>query len=166
LRFATAFGLSPRMRFDLSVSDFAHQIYFKKKMDVYDPQTWRPYCHVEDISRAIIKVISSKESKIKNQIFNVGYENMSIMNLAELVQLTFKERYSKDIEIVKTESNDNRSYHINSDKISEVLGFKPQKTIEYGIGEICDAFKNGSYQDSFENINYYNVKKLKLLDAK
>ena len=55
LRFATAHGLSPRMRFDLSISDFAHQIYYKKKLEVYDPHTWRPYCHVEDISRAIIK---------------------------------------------------------------------------------------------------------------
>ena len=71
-----------------------------------------------------------------------------------------------DIEIELQKSNDMRSYHINSDKIYNKLGFKPQKTIEYGISEICDAFKNGLFQDSFDNINYYNLKKLKQLDVK
>ena len=64
------------------------------------------------------------------------------------------------------ESNDIRSYHINSDIISNLLKFKPERTLEYGIAEICDAFKNGIYQDSFDNLNYYNVKKIKLLNVK
>ena len=98
----------------------------------------------------------------------MGYQNLSILDIAKKVKKIVESKFDdiENIEIELQESNDIRSYHINSDKISEVLGFKPPKTIEYGIGEICDAFKNGSYQDSFENINYYNVKKLKLLDAK
>jgi nucleoside-diphosphate-sugar epimerase len=72
LRFATAFGLSPRMRFDLTVNQFTRDAFYKKEISIYDQYTWRPYCHVNDFSRLIIKVINTKSKLVRNQVFNAG----------------------------------------------------------------------------------------------
>ncbi|MDC0645553.1 SDR family oxidoreductase, partial [Candidatus Pelagibacter ubique] len=72
LRFATAFGLSPRMRFDLTINEFTKDIFLKKKLDVYDIDTWRPYCHIKDFSRLIYKVINADKNKVNFQVFNAG----------------------------------------------------------------------------------------------
>ena len=156
------------MRFDLSVNILTNHAIKNKKILVFGGSQLRPNLHIEDYCDAVKLLSECDYNKIQNQIFNVGYQNLSILDIANKVKKIVESKFDdiENIEIELQESNDIRSYHINSDKISEVLGFKPQKTIEFGISEICDAFKNGLYQDSFENINYYNVKKLKLLDAK
>ena len=74
LRFATAYGTSPRMRFDLTINQFVNEIYFDKEVGVYDPDTWRPYCHIKDFAGAIHKVILKSEN-IKYQVFNIGSNN-------------------------------------------------------------------------------------------
>ena len=165
---ATVYGCSNRMRFDLSVNILTNHAIKNKKILVFGGSQLRPNLHIEDYCEAVKLLSESDENKIKNQIFNVGYQNLSILEIANKVKKIVESKFEniENIDIELQKSNDIRSYHINSDKIHNVLGFKPQKTIEYGIGEICDAFKNGLYQDSFDNINYYNVKKLKLLDAK
>ena len=165
---ATVYGCSNRMRFDLSVNILTNHAIKNKKILVFGGSQLRPNLHIEDYCDAVKLLSECDYNKIQNQIFNVGYQNLSILDIANKVKKIVESKFDdiENIEIELQESNDIRSYHINSDKISEVLGFKPQKTIEFGISEICDAFKNGLYQDSFENINYYNVKKLKLLDAK
>ena len=165
---ATVYGCSNRMRFDLSVNILTNHAIKNKKILVFGGSQLRPNLHIEDYCEAVKLLSECDETKIKNQIFNVGYQNLSILEIANKVKSIVESKFEniENIDIELQKSNDIRSYHINSDKINNVLGFKPQKTIEYGIGEICDAFKNGLYQDSFDNINYYNVKKLKLLDAK
>ena len=165
---ATVYGCSNRMRFDLSVNILTNHAIKNKKILVFGGSQLRPNLHIEDYCEAVKLLSECDENKIKNQIFNVGYQNLSILEIANKVKSIVESKFEniENIDIELQKSNDIRSYHINSDKINNVLGFKPQKTIEYGIGEICDAFKNGLYQDSFDNINYYNVKKLKLLDAK
>lgn len=165
---ATVYGCSNRMRFDLSVNILTNHAIKNKKILVFGGSQLRPNLHIEDYCEAVKLLSECEESKIKNEIFNVGYQNLSILEIANKVKNIVESKFEniENIDIELQDSNDIRSYHINSDKIDEVLGFKPQKTIEYGISEICDAFKSGLYQDSFDNINYYNVKKLKLLDAK
>ena len=165
---ATVYGCSNRMRFDLSVNILTNHAIKNKKILVFGGSQLRPNLHIEDYCEAVKLLSECDENKIKNQIFNVGYQNLSILEIANKVKKIVESKFEniENIDIELQKSNDIRSYHINSDKIYNILGFKPQKTIEYGIGEICDAFKNGLYQDSFDNINYYNVKKLKLLDAK
>ena len=122
MRFATAFGVSPRMRFDLSISDFAHQIYYKKKLEVYDPHTWRPYCHVEDISRAIIKIISSKKKLINKQIFNVGSDKNNYTK-EKIVKDILKRKLKAKIHYLDKDK-DPRNYRVNFAKISNKLNFK------------------------------------------
>ena len=76
LRFATAFGMSPRMRYDLTVNQFVREAYYKKYIEIYDGDTYRPYCHVKDFSKIIQKIIINKDTeRFKNQIFNVGRDD-------------------------------------------------------------------------------------------
>ena len=107
------------------------------------------------------------KSDIQNEIFNVGYQNMSINEIAELVKKVVEKEFSfENIEITKTESDDNRSYHINSDKIKEKLKFSPQFSIENAVVELCNAFKNNLLPNSFDDDFYFNVKRLKRIQAK
>jgi nucleoside-diphosphate-sugar epimerase len=105
---------------------------------------------------------------VHKDVFNVGYQNMSIMDIAHLVSKVVSEEFSRngDIEIVTTPSDDNRSYHINSDKIFRTLGFKPRYSIEDAIRSLCQAFKNGQIPDSMTNDWYYNIRTMKKLAVK
>jgi len=92
---------------------------------------------------------------------------MSINEIAQLVKQVVERKFpeKKEIKIVKTNSDDNRSYHINSDKIKNFLGFVPRRSVEMAIVDLCDAFKKGIIPNSFESDNYFNVKKLKSIKA-
>ena len=112
--------------------------------------------------------MNSPISKIKNQIFNIGYQNLSIKEIALIVKKIVEKEYpnKEDIKIETTSSDDNRSYHINSDKIKNTLGYTPKLSIEDAVKELCYYFKIGKIKNSFENINYFNVKKLQDINAK
>ena len=124
----------------------------------------RPNLHIEDYADvAILLLLDAESSQIQGEVFNVGSENMSILEIAEkvkkIVGAEFPEKES--IEIILEESSDLRSYHINSDKIFKVLGFKPKKNVEVAIRDLCRAFKDGLIPDSMGDDKYYNVKTLK-----
>ena len=93
---------------------------------------------------------------------------MSISDLAFLVKNVVEKEFpeKKNIEIIKTTSDDNRSYHINSDKINKILGFKPKRSIEKAVKDLCKAFKEKKIINSFENDLYFNVNRLKKLKVK
>ena len=163
---ATVCGYAPRLRLDLSVNILTNHAFNKNKITVFGGNQLRPNLNIKDYCLAVDILINAETNKIKNQIFNIGYENMSILNLAELVQKVFQKRYSKNIQIERTSSNDNRSYHINSDKVKEELGFKPKYTITDAIESILDAFEANKIKDSFENDIYFNVKRMQNLNVK
>ncbi len=163
---ATVCGYAPRLRLDLSVNILTNHAYNKNKITVFGGNQLRPNLNIKDYCLAVELLINSEIDKVKNQIFNIGYENMSILHIAELVQKVFKKRYSKNVEIVRTNSDDNRSYHINSDKVKEHLGFKPKFTITDAIESILDAFEANKIKDSFENDIYFNVKRMQNLNVK
>ena len=97
----------------------------------------------------------------------MGYQNLSIMDIAKMVQKIVLEEYPerKTLDIVTTPTDDIRSYHINSDKIFKALGYKPKHTIEYAVRELCQAFRRGDLPNSFDNDAYFNVMRLKRLAA-
>ncbi len=163
---ATVCGYAPRLRLDLSVNILTNHAYYKNKITVFGGEQLRPNLNIKDYCIAVDLLMNSEVKNIFNQIFNVGYENMSIIQIANLVRETFKERYSKEIEIVRTETNDNRSYHINSDKIKERLNFSPQFTIKEAINSLFDAFEKNKVKNTFENDIYHNVKRMQNLDVK
>jgi nucleoside-diphosphate-sugar epimerase len=117
-----------------------------------------------------INMISTggESNKIKNEIFNIGYENMSIKEIALKVKKAVEEKFPEknEIRIETFKSEDGRSYHINSDKIKNILNFKPKYNVEYAVYELCDYFKNGTIKDSFKNDIFYNVRTLKNINAK
>ena len=165
---ATVCGYAPRLRLDLSVNILTNHAVSNNKITVFGGSQLRPNLHIKDYCNVVIALINADSKKIKNQIFNVGYQNLSIRELADIVKKIVQKNYpeKEEIEIITTSSNDNRSYHINSDKIGKILNFSPKLTIEDAVNDLCKEFKTGKVPNSFDNDNYFNVKKLKKINAR
>jgi len=163
---ATVCGYSPRMRLDLSVNILTNFAYNKKTIKVFGGNQLRPNLHILDYCDAVLKLIIAPAKKIENQIFNVGKENLTINNIALMVKKIIEKKTSQKIKIVKTKSNDKRSYHINSDKILKQLKFKAKRTVKDAVIELYKAFAKGWVPKSFDLDEYYNVQTLKKLKIK
>jgi nucleoside-diphosphate-sugar epimerase len=143
LRFATAFGHSNNMRFDLTLNEFTALQYFNKHIEVYDYETSRPYCHVMDFANIIEKVISSKQELVNKQIFNVG-SNQNNISKKNLIKIISEKTGASNFTLVEN-SKDKRNYIVDFSKVSNILGFSPRFTIEDGIQEIIANLKNDKY---------------------
>ena len=158
LRFSTAFGYSKRMRYDLTVNQFVKDIYLGKKIELYDSDTWRPYCHVKDFANAIHKVIQANENLTKNNIFNVGRNENNFSKLS-LIKLIIKRMKKGSYKIVKN-SNDRRDYIVDFSKLKKILKFTPQISVSYGINEILEQLKKGNIKENKLNqLGNYKVKR-------
>jgi nucleoside-diphosphate-sugar epimerase len=140
LRFATIFGVSPRMRFDLTVNEFTMEMLTKKHLKVFGEQFWRPYVHVRDAARAIQLVLGSPAATVCGNVFNVGEtgQNFQKQQLVELIR-----PYALDavVEYVhKTE--DPRDYRVSFSRIKALLGFEITHTVAQGIGEVARLVQN------------------------
>jgi nucleoside-diphosphate-sugar epimerase len=164
---ATVCGYAPRQRLDLSVNILTNHAVNKNKITVFGGDQLRPNLHIQDYCDTVELLLNAPSEKIQNEIFNVGYQNMSIMDIAHLVEKVVQEEFpdKKEIEIVTTPSDDNRSYHINSDKIKRILGFQPKHSTEEAIRDLCHAFRDGKLPNSFDDDFYFNVRRLKRLQA-
>lgn len=165
---ATVCGYSPRLRLDLSVNILTNHAITNSIIKVFGGDQLRPNLHIIDYCKAIKVLMEAPKSKIFKECFNVGYQNLSILDIANLVKKIVEKEFpeKKPISIIRTLSDDNRSYHINSDKIKRILNFSPTLTIENAIEDLCHAFKKKLIQNSMENSIYYNVKRYKLLKIK
>lgn len=154
LRFATVYGLSPRMRFDLTVNEFTKELAMGKKLVVFGEQFWRPYCHVNDFSKAFIKVLKSPAKKVAYNVFNVGStkENYTKKMIIEELKSSFP---NSQIVFVKKDE-DPRDYKVNFDKIKKELGFKIGMTVPDGIKEIKKAILSKIILNP-DNQKYYNI---------
>jgi nucleoside-diphosphate-sugar epimerase len=147
LRFATAFGPSPRMRFDLTLNEFTKDSYFGKELFVYDADTWRPYLHTEDISSAIRLVIEADVSLVGGQIFNVGDDRNNITKRG-IVDLLKKITPALKVNF-EGAGRDTRDYRVDFGKIKKTLNFEASRDINDGILEILN-FLAERKQLSFE----------------
>jgi len=165
---ATVCGYAPRQRFDLSVNILTNFAVNKGFVKVFGGDQLRPNLHVADYSDAVELLVKSPSEKIKNEIFNVGYQNLSINKIAKLVKKVVEGKFSekKNIDIIKESSDDNRSYHINSDKIKEKLNFIPKRTIEQAIEDLCEAFRLNKFKNTFSEDIYFNINRMKNINAK
>jgi len=153
LRLATAFGISKRMRFDLTISEFSKELALGKELIVFDENTWRPYCHISDISNAIISVLEAPKEKVYGQIFNVGSnnENYTKKMIVDLIQ-----KYVGNASIkYKQGGFDPRNYRVAFDKIKNMLNYKPHHQAEESIKQIISAVKNNLYSDVEIRKNFY-----------
>ena len=164
---ATVCGFAPRQRLDLSVNILTNHAVNKNHITVFGGDQLRPNLHVQDYCDTVMLLLEVEDEKIQNEIFNIGYQNMSISDIALLAKRVVEEVFPEkgDIGITTTTSDDNRSYHINSDKVKRVLGFQPKYSVEFAIRELCDAFKAGKLPESFDNDAYFNVRRLKRLQV-
>ena len=157
LRFATAFGLSPRMRFDLTLNEFTRNLFFKKYQEVYDYDTWRPYCHLQDFANAF-NLIFKNYNKFNFEIFNVGSDenNYTKKMLSELIQ-----SYIPNSVVRYTDASiDKRDYKVSFEKINKLLNFKSEYSVPRGIEEILESLKNGFYIDLEANKSIYGNYKI------
>jgi len=153
LRFATAFGLSPRMRFDLSVSEFVKELYFGEELLVFDEHTWRPYCHVRDFARLIDLVINADKEKINFEVFNAGGDVNN--NTKKMIIDTILEFLPKAKVKYTNNGSDPRNYKVSFAKVKRILAFEPQNTVKTGVQELLEALENGVYADSLKDRNRY-----------
>ena len=162
---ATVCGYAPRLRLDLSVNILTNHAIINDQIKVFGGEQLRPNLDVRDYVEACILLVKAPSALVHKNIFNVGYENMKIKDIAKLVKKVVLEEFveKKEIGIVTTPSDDLRSYHINSDKIFRVLGFSPKFSIEDSVRSLCRAFANGKVKNSMTNEIYYNIKTMKKL---
>jgi nucleoside-diphosphate-sugar epimerase len=154
LRIATAYGLSPRMRFDLTISEFTRTLAIGQELLVYDADTWRPYCHVADISRAVMTVLEADADLVRGEVFNVGHgdENYTKRMVVDAVQ----EHLGGEGEVRYEEGGvDPRNYRVSFDKITGVLGFEPQQRVPSSVGNLIAAIRAGAFEDVETRPGFY-----------
>jgi nucleoside-diphosphate-sugar epimerase len=139
LRFATAFGLAPRMRFDLTVNEFTRALAIGQELTVFDAHTWRPYCHVKDFGRLIEMVMKAPHADIAFEVFNAGGEvnNFTKQGVVDTILTLLpgaKVKYQEH-------GSDPRNYRVNFAKVRNILGFEPQYTVHHGVTELLSAIK-------------------------
>ena len=166
IRPATVCGVSPKMRFDLSVNILTNYAYNLGYIKVFGGSQKRPNIHMDEIIKIYKILIEKKLDKHNGEIYNAGFENLKIIDIAKKVKKIVEKRRKSKINIIVEKSDDIRSYHINSDKLKRAFNFKIKKRVENAIEDICDLFKSNQAKDSFTNLNYYNVKKLKKINFK
>ena len=145
VRPATVCGVSPRMRLDVSVNLLTMQALSKGKITVFGGAQTRPNIHIDDITDVYLHLIDHPEV---TGIYNAGFENISILDIAKIVTKHVP------VEIAVTESNDPRSYRVNSDKLL-ATGYKPKKTVEDAVLEIISKYRAGDLKD---DDRFYNLK--------
>lgn len=135
LRFSTVYGVSPRMRFDLTVNEFTMEMLTKKHLTVFGEQFWRPYVHVCDAARAIHLVLGSPAESVGGYVFNVGAtdQNFQKLQLVEMIR-----PYAPDalVEFVHKDE-DPRDYRVSFSRITSQLGYKTSRTVPQGIAELA-----------------------------
>jgi nucleoside-diphosphate-sugar epimerase len=148
LRFATVYGVAPRMRFDLTVNEFTRDLWKDAELEVFGEQFWRPYIHVRDAARAVRTVLEAPEEKVAGQVFNAGRsgENYRKLDLVEEIQRQVNRGQVSYV----SRNEDPRDYKVSFDKVKSVLGFETLMTVPDGIGEIVTALDESRFGDPYD----------------
>jgi nucleoside-diphosphate-sugar epimerase len=167
IRPATLCGYAPRQRLDLSVNILTNHAINAGKITVFGGSQKRPNLHVQDMCDVYKLLLKVSDDKIAGKIFNAGFQNLSIMEIAHIAKRVVQEEFPDkgDIPIVTTPTDDIRSYQVNSDKIRRELDFNPKYNIEDAVRDLCKAFKAGKLPNSMQDTFYFNVRRLKELKA-
>ncbi len=168
IRPATLCGYAPRQRLDLSVNILTNHGFHNGVIKVFGGTQMRPNLHVRDMVETYRVILAADDSLVQGEIFNCGFQNMSIAQIADVVA-EIVPRYRPDlaeIRIETTPSNDQRSYHVNSEKITRILGFRPSFSVADAVSGLCEAFSAGLLPNSFDDTQYFNVRRMKELEVR
>ena len=162
IRPSTVCGYSPRLRLDLTVNILTNHAVNKGRITVFGGEQKRPNLHIEDMTDLYLFLLEQPEEKIRGKIYNVGYENYRVREIAEMVRNTL----GGDIPVETIPTDDNRSYHVSSRRIKEELGFEAKHNIEEAILDLERAFRSGRVPDPMDDIRYYNIKTMQAIHLK
>ena len=162
LRPATVCGYSPRQRLDVIVNILTNHAVNTKKIKVFGGSQMRPNIHIEDMVGIYLLALDLPDNKVDGKVFNAGYEDNSVMDLATMVQKIVGD----EVELNVLPTDDLRSYQVSSENIKKEWGFSPQHTIEEAVRDLMDAFSDGRLPDSMENSRYFNIKRMQEWEMK
>ena len=160
IRPATVCGYSPRQRLDVVVNILTNLAYHKREISVFGGDQLRPNIHIADMVEAYTLLLKAQKEEIAGKIFNAGYENQPVRQLAN----TVKSVVGEDVKLITTPTDDKRSYHISSEKIKTELGFEATHSIQQAVESLCAAFDRGILQNSMDNEIYFNIKRMQNLE--
>jgi nucleoside-diphosphate-sugar epimerase len=156
IRPATVCGYSRRQRLDVVVNILSNLAFHKRRITVFGGKQLRPNIHIADMVEAYVLLLSAPKELIAGEIFNAGYENQTVEELANSV----RDVMGDDVELISSPTDDNRSYHISSQKIAKVLGFVPTHTIKDAIVDMKGALEGGLLPNSLTDEKYFNIKRM------
>lgn len=162
IRPATVCGYAPRQRLDLVVNILTNLAYHKGLVKVMGGEQLRPNIHIDDMVRAYVHLVEASREKVQGEIFNAGYHNHSVMELGKLAAKVVGEKRDVSLEVIPTD--DNRSYHVSSEKIAKKLGFKAQYSIEDAMRDLVKAFDTKELVDTLEDEKFFNIKTMKAVN--
>jgi nucleoside-diphosphate-sugar epimerase len=162
IRPATVCGYSPRQRLDVVVNILTNLAYHNRKITVYGGNQLRPNIHIKDMVRAYDTFITAPASQVSGEVFNVGLENHSVIELANIV----KDVIGTDVTLETKDTNDKRSYHISSEKIKKILNFKTNFTIKDAVYDLKIAFEKNLLLNSLIDEKYFNLKRMRSINLK
>jgi len=159
VRPSTVCGYSRRLRLDVVVNILTNNAVNTRKIKVFGGEQMRPNLHIDDMVRLYLEALEWDAARIDGKIYNVGYHNFKVREIAE----TVRKVVGPDIEIITTPTDDNRSYHVSSERILKDLGFAAQRSIEDAVRDLQNAFKANLIPDSMTDDRYYNIKRMQRL---
>lgn len=162
IRPATVCGYSPRLRLDLSVNILTNHAINKGKITVFGGEQQRPNLHIEDMADLYLKLLAAPDAQIAGKIWNAGYQNLKLREIAELV----KRVVGANVGIVTEPTNDNRSYRVSSAKIAREFGFTTRHTVEDAVRDLKAAFDAGKIPNALTDPRYYNIKTMQAINLK
>jgi len=162
IRPSTICGYSPRLRLDLTVNILTNHAINNGKIMVFGGDQMRPNIHIEDMADLYVMLLQQPAHKIHKKVYNAGYENYAVRDIAEIV----RQALGGAITVEVTPTNDNRSYHVCSEKIKQELGFIATHSVQDAVLDLKRAFERGKIPDPMNNIRYYNIKTMQNMKLK
>jgi nucleoside-diphosphate-sugar epimerase len=156
IRPSTVCGYAKRQRLDVVVNILTNHAFHNREIKVFGGDQLRPNLHIEDMSNSYLAILNADIRKINGQIFNVGFKNQSVNELANDV----KEVIGDDVKIINTKSDDNRSYHVSSEKIKDILGFETKYTVKNAVSDLKSAFEKKLLVNTFNDEMFFNIKRM------
>lgn len=160
IRPSTVCGYAPRQRLDVVVNIFANLAYHNREITIFGGDQLRPNIHIDDMTDLYLLLLTCPSSQIAGEIFNAGYENHKVSELATIV----KDVIGDDVKLTTTPTDDNRSYHVSSEKMKDKLGFNPKYTIKDAVQGLKNAFEAGQLPNSLRDPKYFNIKLMQSID--
>ena len=162
IRPSTVCGYAKRQRLDLVVNILTNHAFHNKEITVFGGDQLRPNVHINDMVDSYLAVLEAPSKKISGEVFNVGFKNQSVNELANDV----KEVIGSDVKIIHTKSDDNRSYHVSSEKIRDVLNFNTKYTVKDAVSDLKNAFEKKSLINTFNDEFFFNIKRMQSINLK